>query len=84
MGNKSASRSPRAEKEPQKPEKIIFLDIDGVLNNAKSDISQLFIIEKDLLQILKKIIAATNASLVLSSTWRYTEETRSKVYFELK
>ena len=67
-----------------KPTKIIFLDIDGVLNNAKSDISELFIIEKELLRILKKVIIVTNAVLVLSSTWRYTEETRTKVINFLK
>lgn len=77
MGNKS---SVQAKPKTEKAEKIIFLDIDGVLNNAKSDISDLFVIETDLLQILKKIVDSTDASIVLSSTWRYTEETRAKVF----
>ncbi len=58
--------------------KIIFLDIDGVLNNAKSDISELFIIENELLEILEMIIEQSGAIVVLSSTWRLYSGTRNK------
>ncbi len=58
--------------------KIIFLDVDGVLNNAKSDISELFIIENDLLELLKMIMKETGAFIVLSSTWRIYSGTRNK------
>ncbi len=59
--------------------KVIFLDIDGVLNNSNSDISQLNVIEESLLIYLKKIIYKTNATIVLSSSWRMTEKTRNMV-----
>lgn len=51
--------------------KVIFLDIDGVLNDAPT------IMEKDddlpaepHLSCLKQIVDATGAEIVLSSTWR--------------
>lgn len=59
--------------------KLIFIDIDGVFNNANSSIEELYCVEPFLLQILKKIIDETGAELVLSSTWRYTEKTRKLV-----
>ena len=59
--------------------KIVFLDIDGVLNNADSDMSVFFVIEVALMRILKRIIDETGASIVLTSTWRYTEATRTTV-----
>jgi hypothetical protein len=78
MGNKSTSQKPH--KPMSSPEKLIFLDIDGVLNNAQSDISQLYVMEKDLLKLLKKILKSVpKCGLVLSSTWRYTQLTRDKV-----
>ena len=53
--------------------KIIFLDIDGVLNynNFKSETKtgSMFVSDKKM-EILKKIIEETNAKIVLSSTWR--------------
>lgn len=53
--------------------KIIFLDIDGVLNVMSQefdDYGQLFnpIFVKNLADIIEK----TNAKLVISSTWRYS------------
>lgn len=59
-------------------EKLLFLDIDGVLNNAKSDVSKLYVVEKKLLEELSKIIEATGAKIVMHSTWRYTPTTREK------
>lgn len=60
--------------------KIIFLDVDGVLNSDEyfDKIKNLDIqgIERDIdvekIKLLKKVIDATGAEVVLSSSWRYT------------
>lgn len=53
--------------------KIIFLDIDGVLNNydilAKAD-AQPDTIDPVMVSRVNKIVEATGAKIVLSSTWR--------------
>ena len=49
--------------------KIIFLDIDGVLN--KQDFKVWFIEEK--VQFLKEIVIKTGAKIVISSSWRYNK-----------
>ena len=49
--------------------KVIFLDVDGVLNSNKTlyeDIS----LEDDLILNLKEIINKTKAKIILSSSWR--------------
>ena len=64
--------------------KVIFLDIDGVLNSdeyvekvKKSDIQG---IERDIdiekVKLLKRAIDGTGAKVVLRSTWRYTKNAR--------
>jgi HAD domain in Swiss Army Knife RNA repair proteins len=52
--------------------KIIFLDIDGVLNSDKTPNPRKFpyIVDKKLLRRLKKLLKRTNAKVVLSSSWR--------------
>lgn len=52
--------------------KVIFLDIDGVLNTP-SDLKNahtLLFIDSTKVERLNRIISATDARLVLSSTWR--------------
>ena len=50
--------------------KVIFLDVDGVLNsNETLGRSWNESLEKPLLKLLLKIISKTNAKIVLSSTW---------------
>lgn len=53
--------------------KVIFLDIDGVLNTyftkEYTKMGAIFIEEKKV-EILKKIIEQSDAKIVLSSTWR--------------
>ena len=54
---------------PNEKIKVLFLDIDGVLNSAE----ELFddrVINPKKLEILKSIIDKTNAKIVLTSTWR--------------
>ena len=53
--------------------KIIYLDIDGVLNCESSPIYiyEVYVgIDEDKLQQLKRIIDATGAEIILTSTWK--------------
>jgi hypothetical protein len=52
--------------------KVIFLDIDGVLNCPKTPNPRKFpyVIDKRLLARLKKLLDRTGAKVVLSSSWR--------------
>ena len=54
--------------------KIIFLDVDGVLNHSgsKSRVGGTMIlgIDKELVRRLKRIVDATGAEIVLTSTWK--------------
>lgn len=53
--------------------KVIFLDIDGVLNyrNCKYTLNGMYFVDPCKIELLKQIVDATDAKLVLSSTWRY-------------
>eukprot|EP01084_Bolivina_argentea_P062078 113513_1 len=55
--------------------KILFLDIDGVLND-KSCMPRT--VKADLLLKLKKIIISTDCKIVLSSSWRRVYELKNK------
>lgn len=52
--------------------KVIFLDIDGVLNfnGCRDKIGGLYFVNDNRIKLLKEIIDATEAKIVLSSTWR--------------
>ena len=52
--------------------KVIFLDIDGVLNcqSSKSSCNAMLGIDDDKVRRLKKIIENTNAKIVLISSWK--------------
>ncbi len=54
--------------------KVVFLDIDGVLNSRKYDRTRDWKKQDDIdetrLPLVAQIIAATGAEIVLSSTWR--------------
>lgn len=57
--------------------KIIFTDIDGVLNEDTTPTrtkSRVIFIDEEKLLRLKRIVDATGAKIVLSSTWRYDRE----------
>ena len=60
--------------EPRPEIKVIFLDIDGVLNcSTTKDLCEFYTgIEDKKVAILKQIVDATDAKIVLISTWRYT------------
>ena len=53
--------------------KLIFLDIDGVLNSRNTPNPRDFpyIVDEELLARLRRLLERTGASVVLSSTWRY-------------
>ena len=65
-----------------KHNKIVFLDVDGVLHSifARTE-SQLF--RSDCLKRLKKIIEQTGAKIVLSSSWRKSAAGRQAVNQQL-
>lgn len=53
--------------------KIIFLDIDGVLNVASNEWDEHgAIFHKGFVENLNKIIKETGAKIVISSTWRFS------------
>lgn len=57
--------------------KVVFLDIDGVLNDDTTPSrtkSRLIFVDREKLLRLKRIVAATGAKIVLSSTWRYDRD----------
>jgi hypothetical protein len=53
--------------------KIIFLDIDGVLNCRKTPNPRKlpYVVDPKLLSRFKRLLERTGAKVVLSSTWRY-------------
>ena len=53
--------------------KVIFLDIDGVLNCRKTSNPRdlPYVVDEHLLARFRKLLDQTGASAVLSSTWRY-------------
>ena len=57
--------------------KIIFLDIDGVISTQKSN----YRLDKDACDLLGKIIDATDAKIVISSSWRKNTVEDTKNYF---
>lgn len=52
--------------------RIIFLDIDGVLNNLYTEerFGGYVFVEDERIMLLKKIVDCTDAQIVLSSSWR--------------
>jgi len=60
--------------------KLIFLDVDGVLNKETTEGK--FSVE--CVRCLVEIVNRTQAKIVLSSTWRYTEETRDMLREKLR
>jgi hypothetical protein len=53
--------------------KVIFLDIDGVLNSDETSNPRKlpYIVDRKLLTRFKRVLKRTGAKVVLSSTWRY-------------
>lgn len=51
--------------------KVIFLDIDGVLNDEGREVSKGIYINPEMVRWLRFIVNETNAEIVLTSSWRY-------------
>ena len=54
--------------------KVVFLDVDGVLNNDSTTTRTKHgaeFIDDYLIERLKRLVDATDATVVLSSSWRY-------------
>lgn len=51
---------------------LLFLDIDGVLNNHRfNDLSNSTTIDPDKMELLNTVIIAADCKVVVSSAWRY-------------
>ena len=53
--------------------KVIFLDVDGVLNSGRT-LYESISLEDDLILNLKEIVNKTKAKIILSSSWRLSTE----------
>ena len=63
--------------------KIIFLDIDGVLNSINDKFSQTLETQSHL-SLLGELVKKTNAKIVLSSSWRGIPSLRKLVENKMK
>ena len=59
--------------------KVLFLDVDGVLNSSKSFNKGLDSVDQDMIHQLKRIIVSTGAEIVLTSTWRLYPQLLDKI-----
>lgn len=67
------------------PKKVIFLDIDGVLNDAATDEytpAKFMGIDDYKVKFLRQIVDATGASIVLTSTWK-TEWSKNEEFLSV-
>lgn len=56
--------------------RVLFLDVDGVLNNYEMMHKEEYALCAFMINRLKRIIEATNATIILSSSWRLFEDRR--------
>ena len=63
--------------------KVIFLDVDGVITYEAYTNDETRNIDPSKVELLKEIVIATNAKIVLSSTWKsgYNKITKEKRYY---
>jgi hypothetical protein len=54
--------------------KLIFLDIDGVLNKNDSQLLDVCVIEEKQLLLLSDLIRRSGAEVILTSSWRLTTD----------
>ena len=71
--------------------KILFLDVDGVLNSLEytpvQDIQSpddIYVIEDNKLKLLKKIVNAVDCDIVISSTWKNNKKQLQKLSTKLQ
>ena len=63
--------------------KIIFLDVDGVLNNFTILQEGITELSEESILLLKKIIEETKSEVVISSSWRLWPETLKELHDKL-
>ena len=63
--------------------KVLFLDVDGVLNTYDT-ITRADTVDKEIILRLAKIIDATNCKIVLSSTWRNDEGAKDSLFKQMR
>ena len=63
------------------PVKVLFLDIDGVVNNARTEKQRgdLICIDSDLASLIRRIVNNTGCEVVLSSSWRLFKHGRDEI-----
>ena len=61
---------------------VLFLDVDGVLHHAQPR-SQAQMFRKQCMDLLREVLEETGAKIVLSTSWRLTENGRATVAAEL-
>lgn len=57
--------------------KIIFLDVDGVLNHSKTPDwrdGSIHVLDMECVNQLRRVLDTTGAKIVVSSTWRFSPE----------
>lgn len=64
-------------------EKIIFLDVDGVLNYMSYRNKSTANIDPSKVEMLAYICAQTNAKVVITSSWRGSETYTPRIYYIL-
>jgi len=64
--------------------KILFLDIDGVLNTYKENYKPVDYLDKNKIALLKRIIDETKCKIVISSSWRFDKTLMESFYTQLE
>lgn len=64
--------------------KIIFLDVDGELTYSNYRNEETANIDIEKLKLLKEICDKTNAKVVISSSWKGSEDYTPKIYYVLR
>lgn len=59
--------------------KILFLDVDGVLNTDKTNLTDPWPMDPFMVLLVDRIVQATGCKVVLSSAWRHSEEGVDKI-----
>lgn len=62
--------------------KLIFLDIDGVLNSKARGVSRACTVEAEKLATVAELIAQSGARVILTSSWRLSSEQPWKEAFD--
>lgn len=64
--------------------KVIFLDVDGELTYGNYQNEETANIDINKVKLLKEICNKTDAKVVISSSWRGTEDHTPKIYYILR